>query len=200
MPNLSADQIADRVHKLRQNTVIGSCIDLEPYAAAFDSAVVDLRSHPDARYNMQIADPPTLAGQATWRRAYDDRSNDVMWVIRDKSGAVCGTNRLYDIDERIAEKGSLIIKPEIARIVPAALESDLRIIDTAFQLFDVEKIITRVRINNVPMKSMNSRFGFVPERTIDIRGAEYEISALHRDEWDSTALHTIIQHWARRYA
>lgn len=199
MISLSAAEIADRVRLLRKGTIVGSCIDMLPYGAEYDAEVVRLRSLSNVRYFMNLIDEPTLAGQAVWREGYARRNDDVMWLIRDKSGRICGTNRLYDISALTGEKGSLIVDPEVARAVPAALESEVTIIETAFTTFNIEKIITHVREDNTQMKSMNERFGFARESVTEIRGVKYERSFLTRETWNPSSFCAILEHWARRY-
>ena len=123
-----------------------------------------------------------------------------MWIIYDKSGRICGTNRLYNINPESAEKGSQIVEPEVARIVPAALESEVIAIATAFNTFAVEKVIAEIREDNTQVKSMNERFGFVPESEREIRGVRFMKYVLTREAWNPAPLQAILDHWARRYA
>ena len=171
-----------------------------PYGSEHDSAVVRLRSLPNVRYFMNLIEEPTLASQAAWRHGYAGRADDVMWIIYDKSGRICGTNRLYNINPESAEKGSQIVEPEVARIVPAALESEVIAIATAFNTFAVEKVIAEIREDNTQVKSMNERFGFVPESEREIRGVRFMKYVLTREAWNPAPLQAILDHWARRYA
>lgn len=199
MTELSATEIADRVAQLRTTVIVGTCIDMLPYGPEHDAEVVRLRSLPNVRYFMNIKHGPTPAEQIAWREGYSRRHNDVMWVIRDKSGRICGTNRLYGICGRTAEKGSQIVDPEIALVLPAALESDMRIIDTAFNMFHVEQVTAQIRRDNTQVKSMNARFGFIAEGESEIRGVKYDNFSLARDEWNPSLLQEILNHWAHRY-
>ena len=200
MTCLSLAEIADRVRCLRETVMVGSCIDMLPYEPEYDAEVVRLRSLSNVRYFMNLIDEPTLAGQVVWREGYGAREDDVMWLIRDKLGRICGTNRLYDINPRTAEKGSQIVEPEIARALPAALESDVTIIETAFNTFNVEKITAIIREDNVQVKTMNERFGFVSESESEIREVRYVKYVLTREAWNPSPYRAILEHWARRYA
>ncbi len=200
MTTLSPTEIADRVQALRQDVIVGDCIDMLPYRPEHDAEVVRLRNLPNVRYFLHLADEATVEGQAAWRSGYEARTDDVMWLIRDKSGRICGTNRLYDINGRTAEKGSQIVEPEIARVVPAALESEVRIIETAFNTFGVDHVVAMIREDNTQVHSMNERFGFVRDSEAEIRGVRYLRFLLPRERWNPAPLQAILKHWAKRYA
>lgn len=200
MTHPTNSDIVGLVEQLRNDVIVGDCIDMLPYRAEHDADVVDLRSLPDVRYSMNIDEPPSLPAQAAWRTSYRDRRDDITWLLRDKRGTICGTNRLYNINSATAEKGSQIVHPDIAPAVPAALESDVRIIEAAFTLFNVHRVVTHIREDNSHVKSMNLRFGFVPKAELNIRGVKYLRFELTHDAWDPEPFLTILQHWARRYA
>lgn len=195
---LSAERITERVQKLRSLTIEGVCVDLKPYSREHDGEVIRLRSQPAACYFLNAPVPPSLATQQTWRTAYEARENDVMWIIVGKSGRPCGMTRLYDIEPGVAEKGSLVIDPVAAAGIPATLESEIKVIEAAFNTFEVDTLITRVREDNTNMLSINARFGFVHEAETIIRGARYLVSSLSRHAWKPDAFAAILTHFARR--
>lgn len=190
--------IAAAVNALRRSTIVGKCIDLDPYADVGDIEVVRLRSLPKVRYAMNLTDTPSLAMQAGWRAAYEGRSNDVMWIIRTKSGVVCGTNRVYDISPSVAEKGSLIVDTALAGGAPAALEAEVIVLNTAFQTFGVDRVITHVRNENTPMRSINCRFGFTWEADVIVRGVTFGRYVLNRRDWQPQPFEQLIARFSGR--
>ena len=198
MISLSAAEIADRVRLLRKGTIVGSCIDMLPYGAEYDAEVVRLRSLSNVRYFMNLIDEPTLAGQAVWREGYARRNDDVMWLIRDKSGRICGTNRLYDISALTGEKGSLIVDPEVARLSRRVRirSDDYR--DCLHHVQHREDHHTRPRgqhSNEINERAVRIR----SESVTEIRGVKYERSFLTRETWNPSSFCAILEHWARRY-
>jgi RimJ/RimL family protein N-acetyltransferase len=200
MTSLTPLEIAERVRRLRESVIIGDCIDMLPYRPEHDAEVVRLRDLPNVRYFLHLTEAPTEAGQAAWRAGYEARGDDVMWLIRDKTGRICGTNRLYDINPVSAEKGSQIVEPDVARVVPAALESEVTIIDLAFGTFNADRVVAQIREDNTQVQSMNTRFGFVQVGATEIRGVPYGTWHLTRAAWNPAPLRAILKHWARRYA
>lgn len=191
--------VSEKVRHLRSLAIIGDCIDMIPYTSEYDSEVVRLRSIHEARYYMNLSKAPCENDQITWREGYESRSDDVMWIIRNKSGVVCGTNRIYDISKDFCEKGSLIVDPVHARTAPITLESELIVIKTAFDEFDVRGVITHVRPDNLKMNSINDRFGFVRDGEVDIRGENYHRYILSRKSWNPEPFQAILSQWAKRF-
>jgi len=190
--------IAAAVNALRRSTIVGKCIDLDPYADVGDIEVVRLRSLPKVRYAMNLTDTPSLAMQAGWRAAYEGRSNDVMWIIRTKSGVVCGTNRVYDISPSVAEKGSLIVDTARTGGAPAALEAEVTVLNTAFQILGVDRVITHVRHENATMRTINSRFGFAWEADFSIRGVTFGRYVLDRRDWRPEPFEELVARFSSR--
>lgn len=195
----SEAHIADLVRKLRNSVIIGDCIDMVPYGEQHDSEVVRLRNLPDVRYFLNLSEPANVEGQASWRMGYEKRDDDIMWLLRDKSGRFCGTNRLYDINKDAAEKGSQIVDPDFARLLPAALESEVRIIEIAFKILKVPSVIATIREDNEKVKSMNNRFGFAPDGRDDIRGIQYLRYKLQKSDWKPEPFRVILAQWAKRF-
>lgn len=195
----SHEQIVACVDRLRAETIVGACIDMVPYGPADDAEVVRLRSLPNVRHFMNLTDQPSLTAQRAWRAGYETRSNDVMWMIRDKCGRVCGTNRLYDIGVFSAEKGSQIVDPQFSRILPAALEADITVIKIAFQQLGMDRVVAFIREDNAHVRSMNERFGFeatADEMRNEVRYIRY---CLQRDRWKSDSFDRIVKHWSKRF-
>ena len=195
---LSQEAISGYVERLRREPIVGHCYDLVPYSAQHDEQVVALRRLPNVRHFMNLIDEPTLDSQRSWRLGYEQRNNDVMWVICDKSGQVCGTNRLYDITPSSAEKGSLIVDPDLARGGPSALEAEIQIINLAFGVLLVDFMITTVKAGNTNMISMNKRFGFSYLNDLEIRGEVFSQYKLFRESWNPEPYEATLRHWSRR--
>jgi RimJ/RimL family protein N-acetyltransferase len=191
--------ISDKVHRLRNTVIIGSFIDMVPYTSEYDSEVVRLRSLEEVRYFMKLSEAPSVKAQVTWRSYYECRSDDIMWIMKDKLGRVCGTNRLYNISKYFCEKGSLVTDPTLTRTVPATLESEFIVINRAFDDFNIDAVVTHVRPDNVKMNSINNRFGFVRDGSVDIRGQEFFRYFLERKAWNPDPLKKVLDHWAKRF-
>lgn len=190
--------VADKVCYYRSTVITGDCIDMVPYEALYDSEVVRLRNLSEARYFLNLSEPATRESQSIWRLGYEGRKGDIMWLIRDKSGRLCGTNRLYDINEVSAEKGSQIVDRNFARLVPAALESEIRIIDIAFDVFNVREVVATIRADNEKVKSMNNRLGFIEGGSLEISGIKYFRYVLPRGSWNPDPFKKVLAHWAKR--
>ena len=191
--------IPNKVRHQRNAIVIGDCIDMIPYVAAYDADVVRLRNIPEVRHFMNLTEPANTESQSNWRAGYESRENDIMWIIKDKSGRVCGTNRIYNISKEFCEKGSLIADPILARTAPITLESEVIAITTAFDKFNVLAIITHVRPDNAKMNSINDRFGFFKDGEVDIRGEKYYRYTLPRSSWNPLKFKAILSQWAKRF-
>lgn len=190
--------ISEKVHRHRNAAIIGDCIDMVPYDATHDPEVVRLRNLPEVRYFLNLAEPANIEGQSKWRVGYEDRNDDIMWLLRNKSGEICGINRLYDISKTSAEKGSQIVDPQFARLLPVALESEIRIIDIAFDVYGVREVIATIREDNEKVISMNQRFGFHLDGEVQIRGVNYLRYVLSRKDWSPDSFKKVIAHWSNR--
>ena len=191
-------RVEELVAHYRQTPIIGALITLRPYGPEHAEAVVDLRNRPEARYFLNQLPPSTLDTQHRWYEGYLTRTNDLMWVIEDRQGMVVGCNRLYDIRDGVAEKGSQIVDAVAGRSAPIALEADLLAIKLAFQALGTDAVVARVRKDNEKVLSMNQRMGFRVVAAEEINGAMFELLRLERAAFAPAPLDQLINYWSRR--
>lgn len=192
------NRIETIVEYYRRQAIQGACVDLVPYGPEHAEAVVRLRNLPDVRYFLNQTFESTPETQAMWYQGYMARTNDIFWILKDKSGQVVGCNRLYQISATQVEKGSLIVNPDFGRASPIALEADLRALQVAFDHLGVSVTITRTREDNVKMQSMNARFGFKQAGLDHLLGVPYPIFSLARVDFQPTAFESILEYWSNR--
>lgn len=188
-----------QVNRFRNLVIEGKCIDLVPYEPRYAKPVVRLRNLPSVRYFLNQDHESTPASQHAWYSEYLDRHDDIFWVIKAKDGRFLGCNRLYDITPTALEKGSLIVAPEVAQTLPAALEADLLGLRCAFAGLGVETVITKTRHDNVKMQSINTRLGFQAVGMENVRGIPYSVSSLSKSAFGPEKFEIIINHWSKRH-
>ena len=188
----------DTIAIYRQKAIIGKIIDMIPYDPSYSEEVVRLRNTDRVRYFLNQDYESTLETQHKWYDDYLLRDNDILWMVKNKQGQMIGTNRIYEVDLLQAEKGSLIIDESMALGAPYALESDLIAIRFALDCLDVNKIITKVRLDNEKMKSINTRFGFTQSSIEKIRDIDYFVFELLSNLFNPKPFEDIINYWSNR--
>lgn len=124
-----SEQIKNIVEKYRHENIEGQIVDLSPVAEADLSDIIRLRNHPKMMYYLNQSQELTLTSQREWYDKYLQRNNDLYWTIKDKSGLVIGTNRLYDITSDRCEQGSLMVDNNYAMTAPYAAEAIMLSLD-----------------------------------------------------------------------
>ena len=175
---------------------------LVPYAPEYGEALRTLRNLPENQFNLAQGDAISPEQQHAWSGAYFSRTNDLCWVVLAAGDEFAGATRLYDIDGAagVAEKGGLVLRGELARGAPLALEIELMLLHVAFAWLGLHQVITQVRPENTKMISINSRLGFRPAGTTMLRGVPYRRFALRSGGFDPTPLLAILRHWKNRHA
>jgi RimJ/RimL family protein N-acetyltransferase len=191
-----------RVASLRQRALAGIAVTLTPYESQFAESLRALRSRPENQFNLAQAGALTLEQQHAWGIAYQARADDICWIVLTPTGEFAGATRLYDIDHAAgqAEKGGLVLREELARTAPLALESELILLHVAFTWLGLRRLVTRVRPENTKMISLNARLGFRPAGSDTLRGVPYGRFALAASEFDPAPLVPILHHWKNRHA
>jgi len=191
-----------RVAWLRRHRLAGSTLTFVPYAPAFAQPLLELRNRPHNQFNLAQDAPLTPEQQRAWSEAYAARDNDLCWIVLTAGGEFAGATRLYDIDGDAgsAEKGGLVLREELARGTPLALESELMLLHLACRWLGLARIVTSVRPENTKMCSINDRLGFRPAGETTLRGRRYLRAELAAAGFDPAPLLPILRHWKTRHA
>lgn len=194
-------QRAALIQQWRARPLAGSVVTMTPCQLEDAADLVRMRNAERARFALNQERPLTLEAQDAFLRTYLARDNDLYWVIREPSGRVVGANALYCIehDGRVAEKGRLVVEENGGLGGPYALESDLLVLGLAFDVLQLERVVTIVRPENAKMLSMNARLGFRPCGEREVRGVIYGEFCLESAHFQRGPLESIIAHWRRRF-
>lgn len=194
------EEVSSELLALREEPIEGTVVDLLPYSARHHEVVVAMRNEQRASYFLHQPEPLTLEKQALWFAGYLSRTDDLQWVIANKSGTVVGATALYGIasDRSRAEKGRLVVNDAMSREAPYVLEAELLLLDTAFSRLAIKHIDTCVRHDNSTMQSINARFGFVRSGEHDIRGVVYFDYVLNTDDYRPDAMRETLRAWVGR--
>lgn len=191
----------EKVARLRNLRLAGATVILAPYTPKFAGPLRELRNRPENYFNLAQSAAISAEQQHAWGDAYLARDNDLCWIVLTARGEFAGATRLYDIDGTAgtAEKGGLVLRDELARAAPLALESELMLLHLAFIWLGLAQVITQVRPENPKMISINDRLGFRPAGTSTLRGVPYLRSALAATGFDPAPLLPILRHWKDRH-
>jgi RimJ/RimL family protein N-acetyltransferase/glycosyltransferase involved in cell wall biosynthesis len=133
------------------------------------SNLVDWRN----RHRRAFADPAriTVKGQAAWFSAYQERTDDLMYVIETPSGHAVGCVSLYDIDRRAgtAELGRLLIGRAEDQGRGYASDACRAILGHAKDGLGLTRVYLRVVADNTPAITLYERLGFHPDASRDAR-------------------------------
>lgn len=178
----------------------GEIIRLRPYTIMDREKVVNLRNSDKGQYFLNQGFLSTVETQVAWEKGYFTREDDYYWIIECKeTEEIIGTTALYDICNEVAEKGRLIVDEEKSLKKPYVLEAELLIIKYAFETLRVRRILTRTKLDNVKMKSINLRMGFNKTGDCTINNEEYEVFELV--EYQPTLFEkyqSIVMKWRKR--
>jgi len=186
------------VDNLRKTAISGVALNIRPFRVDDCSAIVTLRNDSVARYFLNQETPSTEESQLVWASGYFKRTNDVFWILEEKSGKTIGCNRIYNIDAGGAEKGSLIVDRNYSLRGPYVLEAELIALTICFKMLNLDYVTTTVKEDNYSMQSINSRFGFKRYEQIKIRDADYAKYMLQAKDFDPENLWLIVNHWKSR--
>lgn len=198
----SASGVRARVARLREVRLVGTTLALVPYSTEHAEPLRTLRNLPENQFNLAQGGEISAEQQAGWARAYSARDNDLCWAVVTPQGEFAGATRIYDIDlaGASAEKGGLVLRSELARVAPLALEAELMLLHLAFRWLGLAEIITQVRPENTNMLSINARLGFQPAGEATLRGVAYGRFSLTAGGFDPAPLLPILRHWKSRHA
>ena len=186
------------IKEYRSKILYGKIVDLAPVQEDDLSDIVRMRNDPKMMYYLNQSQTITLDSQKNWYHNYERRTDDLYWVIKDKSGRIVGTNRLYDITDDKCVQGSLMIDTQYSRTAPFAIEGILLSLDFAFDILGVNTIVNEDRNDNKNMNSLSRRFGFQFLHKTDIRGVTYNYYELHRENYKHDEIIEVLELWLSR--
>lgn len=192
------DKIAKNVAEYRHKDLVGKIVDLSPVTEEDLPSIVRMRNAPKMMYYLNQPQEITLDSQKSWFQKYLQRTDDLYWTIKDKSGLVVGTNRLYDITSDKCDQGSLMVDTAYSRTAPFAVEAIMLSLDFAFDVLGVKTIINEDRHDNKNMNSLSKRFGFQFLRETDIRGVVYNYYELQHENYQKAEVEEVLRLWAER--
>ena len=192
------EKIKKIISEYRNKNVAGKIVDLSPVTEKDLPEIVRLRNTPKMMYYFNQSYELTVESQLEWYKKYLQRDDDLYWTIKDKSGKIIGTNRLYDVTPDKCEQGSLMVDENYSMTAPYAAEAIMLSLDFAFDVLGVNAIINDNRHDNKNMNSITKKFGFTFLREIDIRGVTYYYYELYRENYKKTAVEEIIKLWLDR--
>lgn len=195
---LPMDHIEEIVKTYRNRIIEGKLIDLSPIMEEDLSDIVRMRNDPKMIYYFNQKTEITLDSQKEWYQKYMKRTDDLYWTIKDKTGKVIGTNRLYNIMIDKCEQGSLMIDTQHSKTAPYAVEGIMLSVDFAFDILGVCTIVNENRCDNKNMNSLSRRFGYKFLHEIDIRGVVYNYCELQREHYKRDDIEEIINLWMER--
>lgn len=191
-------RLEEIVKEYRSKLVYGRIVDLSPVQEEDLADIVRMRNDPKMMYFLNQSNIISLEDQKEWYHNYERRTNDLYWTIKDKSGKVVGTNRLYDITDDKCVQGSLMIDTKYSRTAPFAIEGILLSLDFAFNVLDVKTIVNEDRNDNKNMNSLSRRFGFHFLHETNIRGVTYNYYELLRENYKHDEIIEVLDLWLSR--
>jgi RimJ/RimL family protein N-acetyltransferase len=197
---MSPEEQLQMVVGLREQTLRGSLVHLVPMRLEHAGAVLRLRNSDRAIFNLAQSGPLTSEMHQTWYRSYLERNDDIAWMIKLPTGSIIGTVSLYSIGPAggSGEKGRLVIDEDVAMTAPYAVETDLLVLDLAFNKFDLARVFASIRPENGKVISMHRRIGFRFTRGFVLRTIPYHLYTLERADFNRALLERIVQHWRKR--
>lgn len=186
------------VREYRSKSLYGKIVDLVPVREDDLADIVRMRNNPKMMYFLNQSNTLSLDDQKAWYHNYEQRTNDLYWTIKDKTGKTVGTNRLYDIADDKCVQGSLMIDTQYSMTAPFAIEGILLSLDFAFDVLGVKTIVNEDRTDNKNMNSLSRRFGFQFLRKSEIRGVIYNYYELHRENYKNNEIVEVLDLWLSR--
>ncbi|MBI4981630.1 MAG: GNAT family N-acetyltransferase [Candidatus Omnitrophica bacterium] len=118
--------------------------------------ILSLRLNPETSKFLHSTDP-SIEKQKSWIKEQQLRQGDYYFIIEDKAGVSFGTVGLYNIDAgKRAEFGRWIC----VNSAVIAIESFMLVHDFGFEALGLEKIFSRIVVENNRVISAHERFGY----------------------------------------
>jgi diamine N-acetyltransferase len=120
------------------------------------------RNRDDIRHRFVNSDIITPEAQQRWWESYRDREDDLFFVIEETEEGLgpVGALALYDIDNRRAEFGRLMIGEDAARGRGLAKQATTAALTIAFDHLDLDEVYLKVYPDNEPAIAVYRACGF----------------------------------------
>jgi RimJ/RimL family protein N-acetyltransferase len=165
----------ERIKEIRSGRISGENIDLFPYSVEFVDDIIRLRNQAEARYFLAQKFSLTREQQLAWMEQYELRDTEVGFVIKDKKGTLMGLMFLYDYnsEKNTIELGRLVFDLQKTKGGPYFLEGMLILMDLAFDVIKVDKILGAIKKDNLQTIKFACKLGFALVGECIIRDEEY---------------------------
>src|SRR5690349_10726423 len=139
-----------KIKEIRSHKISGENIDAFPYSVEFVDDIIRLRNQSEARYFLAQKYSLTRQLQLEWMEQYERTENEVGFVIKDKKGTPMGLIFLYDYnaEKNTIELGRLVFDLQKTKGGPYFLESMLILMDLAYEVIKVDKIVCAIKKDN----------------------------------------------------
>ena len=142
--------------------IAGRRFSLEPAKREHAEFILSLRTDPELGRFLH-ATSPSLVDQLAWMTAYEDRTDDYYFVVRDERGReLVGTISIYDVAQGAGEWGRWLMRPGSL----GAVESALLIYRTGFERLGLERLYCRTLADNGRVVSFHDSMGAVRTRVL----------------------------------
>jgi RimJ/RimL family protein N-acetyltransferase len=148
-------------------------VELRAFEPGLSDALYEVRNHPSVRRHLRDPRPIARESHDRWVQANLVAAQTVHLFVAFGSGAPAGIALLRDFRGREAEIGVMIVEPERRRLV-AYVTAHL-IGYYAFEMLDLERLVSRVPLHHERALAFNLSCGFEPTREAS---AEYHVLAL----------------------
>jgi RimJ/RimL family protein N-acetyltransferase len=164
-----------KIKEIRSRMISGENIDLFPYSIEFIDDIIRLRNQAEAKYFLAQKYSLTRELQLSWMEKYEATENEVGFVIKDKKGTCMGLMFLYDYnsEKNAIELGRLVFDLQKTKGGPYFLEGMLVLMDLAFEVIKVDKIVCAIKKDNLQTIKFARKLGFEPVGECIIRNEEY---------------------------
>ncbi len=186
----------------REKAITGQCVMLCPISEESSEDIVTLRNRPRNLYYLNQSKKLTVEDQISWFHSYIQRDDDIYWCIYDLSEHFIGTIRLYgiELDGETCEEGSYIIDEDHADEAPYAVESKILVLDIAFDILQMHKMVNVNRADNKVINNIDDQLGFNKGSTIQIRDVDYRYRILYPEDYHKNRrkFSELVEYWGKR--
>ena len=189
-----------KIKEIRSRKISGENIDAFPYSVEFVDDIIRLRNQSEARYFLAQKYSLTRQLQLEWMEQYERAENEVGFVIKDKKGTPMGLIFLYDYnaEKNTIELGRLVFDLQKTKGGPYFLESMLILMDLAYEVIKVDKIVCAIKKDNLQTIKFAQRLGFRPVGECIIRDEEYMTLEVPEGNRDYKEHYKIVQAWKHK--
>lgn len=164
----------NEIIKYKAETLVGKYIDLVPVNDTMVEDIVRLRNQSKSIYFLNQNKSLTVQEQRQWIEKYKTSTDDIYWGFFNKEKIIEGTIRLYSIEDKSAEMGSMTADNAIKMSFFHYLEAEKMVVRFAFGILKLNRIYATVRSDNRAIIEATKRGGFHVCGNTYIRGVQYD--------------------------